>query len=202
MRLTLAHGSCRSVVLAVTIALFPILSAGAQTTSSAPPPADDPFARRGWHIELAAHGALETWNYNISHEEMLALVTGVSYGLGKGVVIKVESPLYRIWQRGTDGYLFGLTWGVRSRVLRRPRWSLFWEAEIGISDADTLVPPGGTRFNYVVLGGSGVSWRLKPRLHALAGLRWVHVSNNSLAGRSRNPDIEAVGPVLGVLVGF
>ena len=182
--------------------LFPILSASAQTTSSAPSPADDPFARRGWHIELAAHGALETWNYNISHEEMLALVTGVSYGLGKGVVVKVESPLYRVWQRGTDGYLFGLTWGVRSRVLRRPRWSLFWEVEVGISDSDTLVPPGGTRFNYVVLGGAGVSWRLKPRLHALAGLRWVHVSNNSLAGRSRNPDIEAVGPVLGVLVGF
>src|SRR5688572_282622 len=180
MRLTLAHRSCRSVVLAVAIVLFPIPSASAQTTSSAPPPADDPFARRGWHIELAAHGALEAWNYNMSHEEMLALVTGVSYGLGKGIVIKVESPLYRVWQRGTDGYLFGLTWGVRSRVLRRPRWSLFWEVEVGISDSDTLVPPGGTRFNYVVLGGAGVSWRLKPRLHALAGLRWVHVSNNSL----------------------
>ena len=202
MRLTLAHRSCRSVVLAAAIALFPILSASAQTTSSAPAAADDPFARRGWHIELAAHGALETWNYNISHEEMLALVTGVSYGLGKGVVIKLESPLYRVWQRGTDGYLLGLTWGVRSRVLRRPRWSLFWEVEVGVSDSDTPVPPGGTRFNYVVLGGSGVSWRLKPRLHALAGLRWVHVSNNSLAGRNRNPDIEAVGPVLGVLVGF
>ena len=202
MRLTLAHRSCRSVVLAVAIALFPIPSASAQTTSSAPPPVDDPFARRGWHIELTAHGALETWNYNISHEEMLALVTGVSYGLGKGLVIKVESPLYRVWQRGTDGYLFGLTWGVRSRVLRRPRWSLFWDVEVGISDSDTQVPPGGTRFNYVVLGGGGVSWRLAPRLHALAGLRWVHVSNNSLAGRSRNPDIEAVGPILGVLVGF
>jgi hypothetical protein len=28
------------------------------------------------------------------------------------------------------------------------------------------------------------------------------VSNNGLAGRDRNPDIEAVGPTLGVLLAF
>jgi hypothetical protein len=39
-------------------------------------------------------------------------------------------------------------------------------------------------------------------VHALGGLRWVHVSNNSLAGRDRNPDIEAIGPTIGVLFGF
>src|SRR5688572_30471626 len=199
MRLTLAHCSCRAVLLALAISLIPSPRVSAQTPS---PATDDTFARRAWSVELSAHGALETWNYNVSREEMLALVAGVTYGLGKGVVVKLESPLYRVWQRGTDGYLFGLTWGVRSRVLRRPRWSLFWEFEVGLSESDTFVPPGGTRFNYLAVGGGGVSWRVKPRVHALAGLRWVHVSNNSLAGRSRNPDIEAVGPVLGVLVGF
>jgi hypothetical protein len=30
----------------------------------------------------------------------------------------------------------------------------------------------------------------------------VHLSNNSLAGRSRNPDIEALGPTIGMLYGF
>jgi hypothetical protein len=87
-------------------------------------------------------------------------------------------------------------------MLRRPRWSLYWEFQVGISESDTPVPPGGTRFNYLALGGIGAAWRLRPGVHALGGLRWVHVSNNSLAGRHRNPDIEAVGPMLGVLVGF
>jgi hypothetical protein len=133
---------------------------------------------------------------------MLSTYTGITYGVGKGVVLKAGSVLYHVWQRGTDGYLFGATLGVRSRAYRRPRWSAFWEFDVGVSESDTFVPPRGTRFNYVALGGAGVTIRLRPGIDALAALRWVHVSNNSLAGRNRNPDIEAVGPTLGVIVGF
>jgi hypothetical protein len=203
MRRTLTHGSAaRAALVVAVLALLP-LEARAQAARESPPvPTDDPFGRRAWHLELTGHGAVETWNYNISHEEMAGFAPGITYGLGKGVVLKIGSPLYRVWQRGTDGYLFGVTWGVRSRVLRRPRWSLFWEFEVGISEADTYVPPGGTRFNYVALGGGGATVRLRAGVHALAGLRWIHLSNNSLAGRSRNPDIEAVGPTLGVVIGF
>ena len=194
MRRTIAHAA--RALLAVACAV------PAYAQSLAPAPASDPFARRAWTLELGGHGAIETWNYNISHENMASLYTGITYGLGKGVTLKVGSPLYRVWQRGTDGYLVGLTFGVRSRALRRTSWSLYWEFEVGISESDTHVPPGGTRFNYLALGGGGVAWRLRPGIHALAGMRWVHVSNNGLAGRSRNPDIEAVGPSLGVMVGF
>jgi hypothetical protein len=114
----------------------------------------------------------------------------------------VGSPLFRVWQRGIDAYLLGATAGVRSRVLRRGGWSLFWEFEVGVSEADTLVPPRGTRFNYLAQGGAGVTMRIRHGVHVLAGLRWIHVSNNGLAGSSRNPDIEAVGPTIGVLIGF
>lgn len=186
--------------LLVLIALLVPAASGAQPPGGGA--ADDPFARRAWALELGAHAALETWNYNVSHEELLAQYVGLTYGLGKGVTLKVGSPLYRVWQRGTDAYLMGLTWGVRGRVLRRSRWSLYWEFEVGFSEADTFVPPGGTRFNYLALGGGGAALRLRPGLHALAGLRWVHVSNNGLAGRSRNPDIEAVGPSVSVLMSF
>jgi hypothetical protein len=44
--------------------------------------------------------------------------------------------------------------------------------------------------------------RLRPGTHLLAGLRWIHVSNNGLAGRDRNPDIEAIGPQMGILISF
>lgn len=202
MRLTLTHGSAAAGVLATFVMLLP-LTARAQTPARSPSrPADDPFARRAWTLELSGHGALETWNYNSSHEEMLALVPGITYGLGRGVTIKLGSPLFRVWQRGTDACLLGATAGVRSRVLRQSRWSLFWEFEVGVSEADTVVPPRGTRFNYLAQGGAGVTARIRPGLHAVAGLRWIHVSNNGLAGPSRNPDIEAVGPTLGVLIGF
>lgn len=194
-------GSTIAIACALAAALVgaPIREADATRSASA---VDDPFARRAWALELESHGALETWNYNVSHEEMLALYAGITYGLGKGVTLRGGASLYRVWQRRTDGYLFGATWGVRSRIVRRPRWSAFWEFEVGVSESDTFVPPGGTRFNYLARGGGGVTVRLRQGVHGVAGLRWVHVSNNGLAGRSRNPDIEAVGPMLGVLLPF
>ena len=163
---------------------------------------DDPFARRSWHLELGGHGALETWNYNGSHEEMFGPRAGLTYGLRDGLTLVAGWPLYYISQRGVDGYLLGATVGVRGRVYRRARWSAFWEFEVGISDADTSVPPRGTRFNYLALGGTGTTIRLLPGVHVLTGLKWIHVSNNGLAGRDRNPDIEAVGPHVALLIGF
>lgn len=165
-------------------------------------PADDPFGRRGWHLQLAAHGAFETWNYNASREEMLAVVPGLTYGLRDGLTITTTWPLYHVWQRGTNGFLIGATIGVRGRVYRRQAFSIFLEFDVGVSQADTYLPPRGTRFNYLALGGGGATVRLRSGLHLLGGMRWIHVSNNGLAGRDRNPDIEAIGPQVGLLIGF
>ena len=94
------------------------------------------------------------------------------------------------------------TIGVRGRVYRHAQTSVYYEVEVGISEADTIVPPRGTHFNYLALGGAGITVRVAPGVHLLTGLKWVHVSDGGLAGRSRNPDIEAVGVVVGSLVAF
>lgn len=203
MRPTIAHGRPvfrRAVRLAGLFAAW--LALPATASAQATPPAGDPFARRGWHLELTAHAAVETWNYNISHESMFGVVSGLTYGIRDGLVLTAAGPLYYVDQRGTDAYVLGATFGVRGRVYRRGRLSAFLEFEVGISEADTSTPPRGTRFNYLALGGAGATVRLRGAVHLLASLRWIHVSNNSLAGRGRNPDIEAVGPQLGVLIGF
>ena len=164
--------------------------------------AGDPFARGSWSLEVASHAAFETWNYNISHEEMYGGVAGMSYGLRDGLALTLSAPLYYVAQRGIDGWLLGATFGVRGRVYRRGSTSVFLGFEVGGSEADTLVPPRGTRFNYLARGSAGVTFRVRPRVHLLAALKWVHVSNNGIAGRHRNPDIEAVGPQFGVLLAF
>ena len=171
--------------------------AGAQT-----PLADDPFARHGWHLELSTHAAVETWNYNTSHETLVGIVPGLTYGVRDGLVLTAAGPLYFVDQRGVDAWVLGVTFGVRGRIYRRGRVAGFLEFEVGISEADTIAPPRGTRFNYLALGGAGATVRLRPAVHLLGSLRWIHVSNNGLAGRSRNPDIEALGPQLGVLIAF
>jgi hypothetical protein len=185
----------------LVLTLGPPTGAAAQWAPG-PTPAIDPWARRGWHLELGGHGALEAWNYNISHEELVGLVPGITYGLRDGLVLTGSWPLYFVSQRGTDAYLVGATFGVRGRVYRRERWAAFLELKVGVSDADTFVPPRGTRFNYLAFGGAGFTMRLGRGIHGLAGLEWIHLSNGGFAGRDRNPDIEAIGPRLGMLIAF
>lgn len=174
----------------------------AHAQPSAAPPASDPFADRGWNLELALHGAAETWNYNTSREEMYGLSLGLTYGLTRGLQLTARAPLYYVSQRGVDAMLLGVSTGVRGRVYRRGRVGIFLEFDVGISEADTATPPRGTRFNYLACGGAGATITLRRDVHLLAAMRWVHVSNGGLAGRDRNPDIEAVGPGIGVLIGF
>lgn len=182
------------------LALANPAAASAQETSAIP--SDDPFARRSWNLELAGHGALEAWNYNISHEELVGLIPGFTYGLRDGLQLVASWPMYFVSQRGVDAYLVGATFGVRGRVYQGDRLAAFLELKVGISEADTDVPPRGTRFNYLAMGGGGVTVRLRPGLHGFAGLEWIHVSNGGVAGRHRNPDIEAIGLRVGVLVAF
>ena len=202
MRRTLTHVLTR-LLLSTSLLLVGFAGhARAQIDRAPQPPLVAPFDHRAWHLELTGHGALEAWNYNGNHEEMAGLFAGVTYAVREGLELKLASPLYHVWQRNTDAYLFGLTWGVRGRIAGKQRWSAFWEFDVGISESDTYVPPRGTRFNYLALGGGGLTWRVRSGIHVTGGLRWVHVSNNSLAGRDRNPDIEAIGPTIGLLYGF
>lgn len=200
MRSTIVHAVRR--VAAVAVLLLQVAPPTSAQTATGTTDEPGPFVKRGWHLELGGHGALETWNYNISHEEMVSIRTGLTYGLRDGLLLTVAWPLYYVDQRGVDGYLLGATCGIRGRVYRRGKLAAFLEIEFGISEADTSVPPRGTRFNYLALGGAGATIRLRPGFHLLAGLKWVHVSNNGLAGRDRNPDIEAVGPHAALLIGF
>jgi hypothetical protein len=162
----------------------------------------DPFARGRWHFEAAVHGAIEAWNYNTSHEELYGIAEGLTYGIRDGLVFAAAQRVYYVSQRAQDTWLLALTAGLRKRVYRRSRVSGFVGFDVGISDAAIAAPPRGTRFNYVALGSGGTVVRLKRRLHLIADLQWIHVSNNSLKGPGRNPDIEAIGPRVGVLLGF
>jgi hypothetical protein len=188
-------------VAAVIMAAWSSLGVSAQRTAD-PVPAADSFARRGWYLELGGHGALEAWNYNSSHEELFGIAPGLTYGLRDGLLVTASWPFSYVSQRGVDASVIGATFGVRGRIYRRSGWSLFLGGELGVSDADTFVPPRGTRFNYLAIGTVGATVRLRRALHGLVGIQVIHVSNGGHAGRSRNPDIEAIGPRIGILVGF
>jgi hypothetical protein len=167
-----------------------------------PSPSDDAFAGGRWHAEFAVQAALEAWNYNPSHEELYGLIQGVTYGIRNGLVATVRQRLIYVSQRRNDSRVLGITGGLRGRLYRRGRASVFWQFDLGVSDAAVAVPPRGTRFNYLALGGGGFTWRINKRLDLLTTLEVIHISNAGIAGPDRNPDIEAIGPSLGLIVGF
>ena len=191
MRLTILHAF---------LLLVSATHAGAQEADSRPAP--DPFARGAWHFETAATAALEAWNYNISHEELYGLDQGLTYGWRDGLVVRMQQRFIYVSQRAQDAVVLGLTVGVRARVLARGRWTAFVQGDVGISHTALATPPRGTRFNYLAIGGGGAMVRVHPRVHVVTALQLVHISNNGIKGPSRNPDIEAIGPSVGLLIRF
>ena len=195
----LAQGYSLPILSAILSLALLSGDARAQTPSSS---SLDPFANGRWSAEFLAQGALEAWNYNPSHEELFGLVQGVTYGLRDGLVLMVRQRLYYVSQRRNDSRAIGITSGLRGRVYKRGRMSAFLQFDMGIADAAVALPPGGTRFNYLAVGGGGVAIQMNRRLQAIAALEVIHISNAGLAGPDRNPDIEAIGPTVGVSIGF
>lgn len=185
-------------LLSLAIVLGAALPAAGQTERQL----DDPFARGAWNFQLATHSAFEIWNYNGNHEEMYGFVPGITYGLDDRVALMFTFPMYYVNQQGVDAALQGITFGFRTRLYRRGRVSLVLDADVGWSYADTYTPPRGTRFNYLAIGTVGTIVKVKRGLDLMTGVKLIHVSNNGLAGRERNPDIEALGLQVGVLRRF
>lgn len=189
--------AARHILIAVVLAAA-VAPAAAQTAA----PLDDPFERGAWNFQLAGHAAFEIWNYNGNHEEIYGFAPGISYGLSDAVAAVVAFPMAYVDQRGVDAALQGLTFALRSRVYRRGRASFYVDFEVGVSYADTYTPPRGTRFNYLATGTVGIITPIRRGLDLMAGAKLIHVSNNGLAGRDRNPDIEALGVQAGILRRF
>jgi Lipid A 3-O-deacylase (PagL) len=211
MCLTISHRHCavlpRVALLAVLgLSVFSsVASAQATTTQTqtAPPStSDDPFARHAWRFEIDSEIASEAWNYNGSREEIYGLEAGFAYGLHRGLMLRTTFPVRYISQRGIDALQLSATFGFRGRVVGSARAALFWQFDLGVSFADTLAPRRGTRFNYLALGSVGGTFRLRGDIYGVTALRLLHLSNASLAGPSRNPDIEAIAIQVGVGWGF
>jgi hypothetical protein len=89
---------------------------------------------------------------------------------------------------------------IARRQFARVRLSYFVEGGGGLSYAARFVPNRGTRFNYIAEAGAGITHATSRYVHFIASFRFLHVSNNGLAGRDRNPDIEAFGIRIGMLL--
>ena len=139
----------------------------------------------------------EAWDYNESTEWLTGVMVGVDRRVWRGLAIRAEALVQRVFQEGENAWLAGGTVGARARWRRRTT-SPVLDIAVGLSDANRPVPPRGTSFNYLALIGAGVEMPLG-RLSATVTGRWLHASNAGREGNHRNPDIQSLGLVFGVI---
>lgn len=187
----------RPVILAVlAIVIGPLAHANADQRVGAPRPA----AGQGSSAAVETTGEIhrEAWNYNLADEDLYGGSAGLWYPVGRRW--SIGSKMLLLWvhqERVASTPLAGSTFLLR-RYVHRPRMSYFVEAGGGVSYSARFVPQRGTRFNYIAEAAAGVVHPTSRYAHFVASFRFLHLSNNGLAGRSRNPDIEAFGLRVGM----
>jgi hypothetical protein len=162
-----------------------------------------PFQAGTSTFELNGAFLLESWNKNLSTEQIRGGTIGRGHVWKEGLLAMLEITLARVADgQANDAFFIGFSGGVRWRVVERGGMAGFIEAGVGISSASARVPGRGSYFNYMALGGGGVTVRLASRWHGVTGVRVLHLSNAGIFGEHRNPDIEAIGGYAGLLVTF
>ena len=156
--------------------------------------------RGGWTIEVAGEIQREAWNYNLSDEDLFGGSASLWYPAGDRWSMGAETFVLWVHQeRVPSTPLAGATLLAR-RLFPRAMLSYFVEGGLGISYSARFVPQRGTRFNYIAEAGTGVIHPTGRHAQLMASFRFLHISNAGLAGRDRNPDIEAFGIRVGMVL--
>ena len=161
-------------------------------------PGRGPDGRDRWHLELTGGFFMEAWDLNLYKEQLVGGAITLSRQMTPNWAVGVEANLLHVNQNPTgDVFLPTVSLMLRWSAFRVGQTSVFFESGGGASYASDEVPNRGTRFNLIFQSGAGIVRYLSPRLDLVGGLRWVHLSNNSLAGGDHNPDIQALGLYVG-----
>jgi hypothetical protein len=149
-----------------------------------------------WHFDTSAAVFGEAWDRNEASESLAGLVVGADRHLWRWFTFRGEAVLLRVWQRDEDAWLRGFTIGTRARGTQ-PGLRPLVDIAVGLSDATRPVPIRGTEFNYLAQIGAGAEIPMGRVLLIVTG-RWFHISNSGREGRHLNPDIQAIGALVGV----
>lgn len=159
-----------------------------------------PFEPGCLSVELSALYQIEAWDENESRDTAAGATVAIMYAFSEGWALVGEGVGYRVALPTPTVRLGGGIGLIRRQLYERGRLSMFGDAGLGVSYAEAPVPTRGTRFNYLLQAGVGLTSRLTSRLDLIGHVRHLHVSNNGLAGSSRNPDIQSLGVQLGILM--
>jgi len=191
------------LALAVALGAAPPLATADESLREPPSGTGDGLATEAvatqtWAVELTGGFFVESWDMNQFREQLAGATVGLYRQLSPRWAIGFEAQMLHVNQTPASNVLMpALSLMLRWTALEVGETSVFFEGGAGPAYASGRVPTHGTQFNIVTQTGVGLSRRIVSRVDMLGGARWLHLSNNSLDGRWRNPDIQALGLYIG-----
>lgn len=194
-----SHAFSRLALSIAAVLLLTSTLASRRTLAASCTPDGSEFDRGCQTVEVSGLYQREVWDLNGTRDSAAGIAVAFSRALFDGWLLAGEAIGLRVSQPAPIGHSSGGTALVRRRFFDWDGVTVFGDAGLGFSYADHPVPTGGTQFNYLLQAGIGASRSLTRRVAIIAHLRHLHVSNNSLAGRTRNPDFRGIGIQVGTL---
>jgi hypothetical protein len=136
------------------------------------------------------------------HVVMGGATAGVGYYFFNNLAIQMDFTGYGFNEGRVSGEAIGWTLGLRHHLLKLGSASIFVDVSGGLIEASHEIPYGGTHFNDTFEVGPGIALPLKDNMYFLGGVRYFHLSNGNRSGPDRNPSVNAIQGVVGVMFRF
>jgi hypothetical protein len=165
-----------------------------------PTTASSPFGiDKRWSFELLANGMGDVTN---RHVQMGGMTAGFGYYFFNNVAIQMDLTGYGFSEGRSSGAAVGFTLGIRHHLFDIGNNSFFIDVAGGELEASNNLPYRGTHLNNTIQFGFGVAHPIAENLYLLAGARYYHISNAEAEGQDRNPSVNAIQGVIGLMWRF
>jgi hypothetical protein len=193
------------LVFAAALAILNAGKALAEDATTAPVPdfsfdalkftAPAPDAHR-WSVELLGT-ALD--DVNGRHVVMGGLTGGVGYFIFDNLAIDLDVTGYGYNEGRSSGAAAGVTLGLRHQLFTVYQSKVFADISGGEIEASNNLPVGGTHLNDTLEVGLSVMHPIATNVDLMVGVCYFHLSNARSEGADRNPSINAVQGVVGLV---
>lgn len=152
-----------------------------------------------WYVEILGNGLADVTNRQVG---MGGLTGGVGYYFFDNLAINLDVSGYGFNEGQPSGAAVSMTLGLRHHLLNFGTASLFMDVAGGIIEASSELPSGGTHLNNMFYVGPGIAYPIRDNVWLIGGVRYFHISNAQSEGPDRNPSINAIQGVVGIMFRF
>lgn len=147
-----------------------------------------PLHAAGTRVAIATYGSSRDGDIGRIHLSQLA----VGYYVADGLAVQVGlNAAYTDADAEPDGVQGGPEVGMRWHFLERRDWTVYLDGSAAAVVHEHPLTADSLRFNFDLQGGVGGTRSLTDDTSLMGGLRWHHLSNARLRGRSRNLGYDA-----------